>query len=120
MRRWAFHLLAAISLLLCLAAAGGWMHSYFALDSVVRVRTFDKRLGQDLMSISSFDGGVVYDRRVFDHGFASSGRKGATQWRFEPNSVAGLAGGKEWFGPTEGGPSLLGFGYFAQRENPSA
>ena len=120
MRRWAFNVAAAVSLLLCLAAAGGWIHSYFALDFVVRVRTFDKRLGEDRLTLASINGSLAYDRRVSDSGFASSARKGGTEWIDKGQSGAGRNIGNVWYNLTADGHHALGFGYFSHRFNPSA
>ncbi len=47
MRRWIFNILAAVSLVLCLAVAGLWVRSYWCCDNVAHLLPADGRIAAD-------------------------------------------------------------------------
>jgi hypothetical protein len=76
-KRRVFTIIAAVSLLLCIAEAVWWIQSYWYYDSVIR-----KSLDRDVYSIGSSAGEVYLKHSPNNNGIAPEGR--ISFWRHKP------------------------------------
>jgi hypothetical protein len=115
MRRWTFHLVAGVSLLLLLTTLAMWVMSYATRSQIYRNRDFAKRDANSCYTLVPVNGSFVYLQEWVDHGFASSGKREVVRWKWE-NLPPRL--GVPWT------PELLphhfaGFGYDSRSSLPS-
>jgi hypothetical protein len=114
MRRWAFHLLAVVSLLLLLTTLVMWVMSYAAGSEFSRTRSLARRDANSRYALHLIHGSFLYSQQWVDRGFASSGKREIVQWKWE-NLRPSMAA----WSPEQLPHHFAGFGYESSSSPPS-
>lgn len=80
MRRWTYHLLASVSLLICVGMAVLWIRSYFAYDDLLYKSSIAAHAGERRTGVESQAGFLIFYHSVNDQGFTSSGIREVGYW----------------------------------------